>query len=70
MYLKRLKDLREDHDLKQKDIASLLDISQQYYSEYELGKRSIPIEILITLSKYYKVSADYILELSDIKKRR
>ena len=70
MYLKRLKDLREDHDLKQKDIASLLDISQQYYSEYELGKRSIPIEIQITLSKYYKVSADYILELSDIKKRR
>jgi len=70
MYLKRLKDLREDHDLKQKDIASLLDISQQYYSEYELGKRSIPIEILITLSKYYKVSTDYILELSDIKKRR
>ncbi len=70
MYLKRLKDLREDHDLKQKDIAELLDISQQYYSEYELGKRSIPIEILITLSKYYKVSTDYILELSDIKKRK
>ena len=70
MYLKRLKDLREDHDLKQKDIAELLNISQQYYSEYELGKRSIPIEILITLSKYYKVSTDYILELSDIKKRK
>lgn len=70
MYLKRLKDLREDHDLKQKDIAELLNISQQYYSEYELGKRSIPIEILTTLSKYYKVSADYILELTDNKKRR
>ena len=70
MYLKRLKDLREDHDLIQKNIAELLNISQQYYSEYELGKRSIPIEILIALSKYYKVSTDYILELSDIKKRK
>ena len=70
MYLKRLKDLREDADLYQKDIAKLLNISQQYYSEYERGYRSIPIEILIMLAKFYNVSTDYILELSNIKEKR
>ena len=48
MRFKRIKDLREDHDLLQKDIANLLGISQQYYSEYEKGNRTIPIQHLIT----------------------
>ena len=62
---KRIKDLREDHDKFQKDIAQLLGISQQYYSEYEKGNRTIPINHLITLAKYYNTSIDYIVGLSD-----
>ena len=69
MYLKRLKDLRSDNDLYQKDIAKLLNISQQYYSEYERGKRSLPIELLVVLTKFYNVSADYILRLTSQRKR-
>ena len=69
MYFKRLKDLREDKDLYQKDIATILNISQQYYSEYETGKRSLPIELLIILSRYYEVSTDYILGLTNKKER-
>ena len=65
MRFKRIKDLREDHDLLQKDIANLLGISQQYYSEYEKGNRTIPINHLITLAKYYNTSIDYIVGLSD-----
>lgn len=67
MYFKRLKDLREDKDLFQKDIANLLNISQQYYSEYETGKRSLPIELLIILANFYSVSTDYILERTNKK---
>lgn len=70
MYFKRLKDLREDNDYLQKDIAKLLGISQQYYSQYELGKYTMPIEYLITLSKKYNVSLDYLVGLSDEKKRK
>ncbi len=55
MKFKRIKDLREDHDKYQKDIAKLLGISQQYYSEYEKGNRTIPIQHLITLAKYYTI---------------
>jgi transcriptional regulator with XRE-family HTH domain len=62
---KRIKDLREDHDKFQKDIAQLLGISQQYYSEYEKGNRTIPVNHLITLAKYYGTSIDYIVGLSD-----
>lgn len=65
MKFKRIKDLREDHDLYQKDIAKLLGISQQYYSEYEKGKRTIPIQHLITLAKFYETSIDYIVGLTD-----
>lgn len=65
-YYKNLKDLREDNDYKQTEIAKILNISQQYYSEYENGKRELPIRHLITLCKYYNVSADYILGLSSI----
>ena len=69
MIYTRLRDLREDHDLKQKDLASILNCSQQVYSNYELGQRDIPTEILIRLSRYYNVSVDYLLGLSDNPKR-
>ena len=64
MKFKRIKDLREDNDKYQKDIAKLLGISQQYYSEYENGNRTITIEHLITLAKYYNTSLDYLVELT------
>ena len=63
----RLRDLREDSDLKQKELADYLHIKQNTYSQYENGQRQLPIEVLIKLAKYYKVSADYILGLSDKK---
>ena len=64
----RIKDLREDHDLTQKQIADYLHIKQNTYCQYETGRRQISIEILIALAKYYKVSTDYILGLTDVKK--
>lgn len=68
MKFKRLKDLREDNDLLQKDIAKILGISQQYYSEYEKWNRTIPISHLITLAKFYNTSIDYIVGLTNKKK--
>lgn len=65
MYLKRLRDLREDNDLKQTDIASYLGIQQTVYSRYERGFQNIPLEHLVSLAKKYNVSTDYILELSN-----
>ncbi len=65
-YAENIRALREDGDLKQKDIAELLQTTQQYYSQYETGKRALPIEHLISLCKYYNVSADYILGLPDL----
>lgn len=62
-YFNRIKDLRKDHDLSQKAVADILSTSQSYYSEYELGKRPLPIQHLRTLCIYYNVSADYILGL-------
>ena len=62
---RRIRDLREDKDLKQKEVADYLNCSQVCYSHYELGKRDIPTEILIKLAKFYKTSTDYILELTD-----
>ena len=64
----RLKDLREDMDMTQKKIASLLKITQQQYSLYENGIRRIPIDKLIFLAKYYNTSTDYILGLTNEKK--
>ena len=61
----RLKDLREDKDLKQEDIARLLNISQTNYSKYELGKINIPISSLIKLSGFYNTSIDYLLGLTN-----
>ena len=65
LYLRRLKDLREDHDLKQTDIAKLLNIQQTVYSRYERGYQNIPLDFLVTLADYYGVSTDYILERTD-----
>ena len=62
---KRIRDLREDHDLTQKHVASKLNCSQQVYSNYELGQRDIPTDILIKLSALYHVSVDYILGISN-----
>lgn len=67
MYDTRLKELREDLDLKQTDIAKLLNVKQNTYSQYENGKRQIPLEVIVTLAKYYKVSTDYILRMTDKK---
>jgi len=61
----RIRDLREDRDLKQIDIAKYLNCSQVCYSNYELGKRDIPTDVLIKLARFYKTSTDYILELTD-----
>ena len=65
MKFKRIKDLREDDDMYPKDVAKLLGISRQYYSEYEKGKRTIPIQHLITLAQFYETSIDYIVGLTD-----
>ena len=61
MYLPRLRDLREDHDMTQAQIAAILGIDQRVYSIYETGKRDIPLPDLVTLADYYKVSTDYLL---------
>ena len=65
----RLRDLREDHDFTQKELAAQLHISQNTYSQYENGVRQLPIEILIELSNVYDVSTDYILRLTNNPKR-
>ncbi len=62
MYLKRLRDLREDNDLTQDEISKILKITRSQYSLYENGKRTIPIDLLLTLSLYYNVSIDYIVK--------
>lgn len=63
----RIRDLREDHDLTQKQVAEYLNIKQNSYSQYENGQRQIPLEYLIALAKLYKTSTDYILGLTDKK---
>ena len=60
-YVKRLRDLREDNDKTQKEIADILGTSQTMYARYERGANELPIHHLITLCNYYNVSADYIL---------
>ena len=62
---RRIRDLREDADLKQRDMAEYLNCSQVCYSHYELGKRDIPTDVLVRLSRYYGVSVDYLLGLTD-----
>ncbi len=65
MLLRRLRDLREDLDLTQTDIADLLHIQQTVYSRYERGYQNIPLEHLLTLADYYNVSLDYVFERTD-----
>ncbi len=65
MYIKRLKDIREDKDLLQKQIAILLKITRQQYGLYENGKREIPLEKLIKLAEFYNTSTDYLLGLTN-----
>ncbi|MEG0179654.1 MAG: helix-turn-helix transcriptional regulator [Oscillospiraceae bacterium] len=65
MYYQRLKDLRNDKDLMQKQVADFLGIDQRVYSNYEIGKRDIPTRLLIKLSDFYKTSTDYILGKTD-----
>ena len=65
MYFQRLRDLREDKDMKQVQIAELLHIQQTVYSRYERGLQNIPLEHLLFLADYYNVSTDYILGRTD-----
>ncbi len=65
MYYRRLKDLREDKDFVQKQVAAYLGIDQRVYSNYETGKREIPTRFIIALAKLYGTSTDYILNLTD-----
>ena len=67
-YYKRLRDLREDHDLTQKQVADLIKTTQQVYSEYEKGIREIPLFKMVILAKFYNVSMDYLTDLIDEKR--
>lgn len=69
-YIKRIRDLREDHDKTQKEIADMLGTSQTMYARYERGANELPLRHLVKLCRYYRVSADYILGLSDSEKPR
>ncbi len=61
----KLKELREENNISQKEIADFLNVKQNTYSQYETGKRQLPIDVLIKLSKFYKTTTDYILGLED-----
>ena len=63
----RIRDLREDHDLTQTELARLLHCSQVCYSNYETGKRDIPTSVLETLADYYGVSVDYLMSRTNVK---
>ncbi len=65
----RLKDLREDMDKSQEEIAKIIGTSQSYYAQYEKGKRAIPFERMVILAKYYNVSLDYLAGLIDTPKK-
>ena len=65
----RIRDLREDRDLKQRELAEILNCSQRVYSNYELGQRDIPTDVLIRLADIYNVSVDYLLGLTNNPKR-
>ena len=67
-YVKRIRDLREDNDKTQQQVADFLGTSQTMYARYERGANELPLHHLIKLCKYYDVSADYILGLSNVRK--
>ena len=69
MYLRRLKDLREDNDLSQEKVSQLLKITRPQYSLYETGKRDIPVDLLRILAKHYNTSIDYIVGDTNIPNR-
>ena len=62
----RIRDLREDNDLRQKDVADYLQCTQVCYSYYEIGRRDIPTDVLIRLARFYNTSTDYLLGLTDV----
>ncbi len=65
MVYRRIRELREDHDLTQSDLAKILHMSQTGYSKYETGENDLPSRVLIELSRFYKVSIDYLLGETD-----
>lgn len=65
MIYRRIRDLREDHDLKQRELSEILSCSQRVYSNYERGDVDIPTQVLIKLADYYHVSVDYLLDRTD-----
>lgn len=69
MYLKRLEDLRIDHDLTQQDVADILFCKREVYRRYEKGIRELPLSYAIKLAEYYNVSLDYLVGLTDTKQR-
>lgn len=66
-HFQRIRDLREDADLKQKEIAAILGIDQRVYSNYEMGKREIPVHLLMILADYYDTTIDYLVGRTDDK---
>ena len=66
-YYERIRDLREDNDLTQQDVADVLKTTQQVYSRYEKGENELPLHHLVTICKFFKVSADYVLGLKTSK---
>ena len=70
MLLPRLRDLREDRDWKQEEVARRIGVKQTTYSKYELGKINVPLDILIQLAEIYQVSLDYLTGLSDDPRRK
>ena len=66
-YNQRIRELREDHDLTQQHLASLLHVGQRTYCDYELGNTRIPVDSLLVLAKFYNVSMDYICGITDIE---
>lgn len=69
-YKNIMKELREDHDLRQKEVAAYLKIDQRVYSRYETGRNALPLEKVILLCEFYHVSADYFLGMDSVKRRR
>ena len=65
----RIRDLREDADKSQEEIAKIIGTSQSYYAQYENGKRAIPFDRVVILAKYYNVSLDYLAGLTDVPKK-
>ena len=62
----RLRDLREDHDVKQTVLADFLHLKQNTYSQYENGQRQVPIDVLIKIAEFYNTSVDYVLGITDV----